>query len=178
MRVGQIAVRYAKALFQSAKEQNALDGVRADMELLLNAAEGIQDIRSLFESPIIDSGRKAAILTEIFRPQMSRLGLDFITMVAGNKREEFLPAMARHYISLYKEEKGIMVATVSSAAGLDPQGAEQIREMIKAAFKSEIELEQEIKEELIGGFVLRVEDKMLDASVRGKLARIKKELQK
>jgi F-type H+-transporting ATPase subunit delta len=177
MSTGKIAVRYAKALFQSAKEQGLLDSVRADMELLLDAASGISDLRIILESPILDSEKKTAALLEVFTPAMSSLGLDFIRLVTVNKREEYLPGMARYFIQLYKEEKGIQVATISSAVKMETGNREQIRQMIKAAFKSEIELEEEIKEDLLGGFILRVENKQLDASVKGKLARIKKDLQ-
>ncbi len=178
MSTGKIAVRYAKALFLSAKEKEMLDAVRADMELLLEAATGIPEIEQLLESPIINSAQKSAALTGIFESRVSRLGLDFIQMVAENKREEYLPGMARYYILLYKEEKGIQVATLSSAVSLDSENREQIRQMIKDTFKSEIELEQEIRKDLIGGFTVRVENKLLDASVKGILAHIKKELQK
>ena len=177
MSTGKIAVRYAKALFLSAKEQNVLDPVRDDMELLLEATSKIEDIKQLLESPILDSGKKSIALSEIFKSRVSGLSLDFINLATRNKREEYLPGMARYYIQLYKEEKGIQVATVSSAVGMDQESSDQIREMIKEAFKTEIELQQEIKKDLIGGFVLRVENKQLDASVKGKLARIKKELQ-
>jgi F-type H+-transporting ATPase subunit delta len=178
MSVGQVAVRYAKALFQLAIEQNVLDVVRADMEILLQSATEIPEINQLFESPVIDSGKKTQVLKEIFKSGMSPMGLDFLTLVTSNKREEYLPGMARHFIQLYKREKGIMVATIYSAVGLEKQSGEKIRKMIEAAFDSEIELKEELKEELIGGFILRVEDKQLDASVKGKLATVKKELQK
>ncbi|HEC43634.1 MAG TPA: ATP synthase F1 subunit delta [Bacteroides sp.] len=177
MSTGMIAVRYAKALFLSAREQKALDSVRADMELILEAATGISDIQILLESPILDSGKKTTALVEIFKSRISTLSLDFIRMVTGNKREEYLPGMARYYIQLYKEEKGIQVATISSAVKLDTGSRDQIKQMISAAFKSEIELKEEVKEDLLGGFIIKVENKQLDASVKGKLACIKKELQ-
>jgi len=177
MRVGQVAVRYAKALFQSSMEQKVLDAVHGDMEILLEAITQVPEISQLLESPIVDSRKKASILTEIFKPNMSPLGLDFLNLVAANKREEYFPGMAHYFIELYKKEKGIKIATISSADGLDKDSADQIKQMVKTAFKSEIELKEEIKEDLIGGFVLRVENKQLDASVKGELARIKKELQ-
>jgi F-type H+-transporting ATPase subunit delta len=178
MSTGKIAVRYAKALFASAKEQGLLDAVRSDMELLLDTTRRMEDVRQILESPILNTEKKTAILLEIFGSRMNGLSLDFIRLVTGNKREEYLPGMARYFIQLYKEEKGIQIATISSAVRLDKQNSEQIREMIKKTFKSEIELQEELKSDLIGGFVLRVENKQLDASVKGTLARIKKELQK
>ncbi len=177
MSVGQVAVRYAKALFQSSRDQNVLDAVREDMEFLLEAVEQVHGILQLLESPIVDSARKSTVLIEVFKSHMSPLGLDFLRLVTAKKREEYLPGMAHYFIQLYKKEKGIMVATISSAVDLDKKNSDEIRQMVKTAFKSEIELNKEVKEDLIGGFVLRVEDKQLDASVKGKLAHIKKELQ-
>ena len=178
MSTGQIAVRYAKALFGSAKDQGMLDPVRSDMEMLLKTAGQIPEITVLLESPILASGQKFSVLSGIFSERITPLSLAFIRLVTDNKREEYLPGMARHFIRLYKEEKGIKVATVHSAIKLDPSSEQQIQRLMEEVFKSRIELEQEIREDLIGGFVLRVEDKQLDASVKGKLARIKKELQK
>ena len=177
MSSGKVAVRYAKALFLSAREKNMLDTVRADMELLLQAVKDIPDILLLLESPILDARKKSAALAGIFESRMNPLSLDFLQLASRNKREEFLPGMARYFIQLYKDEMGIQVATVSSAVKLDHENSEQIREMIQQAFKSKIELQEEVKKELIGGVILRVENKQLDASVKGKLARIMKELQ-
>lgn len=176
MSVGQIAVRYARALFRIAREKKELDAVRNDMELLMSSVSAVPDLQILLDSPIVDSGKKASILTEVFRSGMSELGLDFIRLACSNKREEYLPGMARYFISLYKKEKGIMIARISSAVEMDQNSSDFIKDQVKQAFKSEIELENEIREDLIGGFVLTVEDKQLDASVKGKLARIKKEL--
>ena len=177
MSTGKVAVRYAKALFLSAKEQKLLDPVRADMEIFLTAVRDIPDILRLLESPTLDSGKKTEALVGIFANRINALSLDFLRMVAGNKREEYLPGMARYFIQLYKEEKGIKVATITSAVRLDDESRNQIRDLIRKAFKTEIELDLEVKEDLIGGFILRVENQQLDASVKGKLVKIKKELQ-
>jgi F-type H+-transporting ATPase subunit delta len=176
MSVGQIAVRYAKALFRGAREKGVLDPVRENMEMLIESVTGIPDLVRLIESPTVDSGQKGRALTEIFSGSFNELSLDFLRLVTANRREEYLPGMAHYYIKLYKKEKGIQVATISSAVGLAQESKEEIRKMIKEAFKSEIELEEEIKSDLIGGFIIRVEDRQLDSSVKGKLARIKKEL--
>lgn len=178
MKVGKIAVRYAKALFMSSKDRDVLEAVREDMELILAAVTGIPDLRKLLESPVIEAGKKTSVLLSIFEGKISDLTLDFIRLVTGNNREDYLDGISRHYIKLYKEEKGIKIASVETAAPLTKELRQEMIALIKKAFKAEIELHEEVKSELIGGFVLRVEDQQLDASVRGKLIRIKKELQK
>jgi F-type H+-transporting ATPase subunit delta len=176
MSTGNIAVRYARALFLSAREKKLLDPVRADMELLLETSRN-PELLSVIESPVISSYKKAGALTELFRSRMHALSVDFLQLVVRNSREEYLPGMARHYIRLYKEEKGIQVAVVSSARKLGPENTALIEELVRKAFHTEIELQHEVREDLIGGFVLRIENRQLDASVKGKLASIKKELQ-
>lgn len=178
MKVGKIAVRYARALFLSAKEQGILEDVRKDMELILAAVSDLSEIKSLLESPVVDTRKKTEILVSLFNGKVGSLPLDFIRLVTGNNREEYLAAICRHYIKLYKEEKGIKLASIETATSLTGKIRQEMLLHITRAFNAEIELQELVKRELIGGFVLRVEDKQLDSSVRGKLARIKKELQK
>ena len=178
MKVGKIAVRYARALFLSAREQGILDDVRRDMEMILTAVSDLAEVKNLLESPVVETRKKTAILVSLFEGKVGDLALDFIRLVTGNNREEYLAAICRHYIKLYKEEKGIKMASIETATPLSKEIRREMVAIITGAFKAEIELQEEVKKELIGGFVLRVEDKQLDSSVRGKLARIKKELQK
>lgn len=178
MKVGKIAVRYARALFLSAKEQSILDDVRKDMEMILTAVSDLADVKNLLESPVVETRKKTAILVSLFEGRIGDLSLDFIRLVSGNNREEYLAAICRHYIKLYKEEKGIKMASIETANPLTKEIRQEMLTIITRAFNAEIELHEEVKKDLIGGFVLRVEDKQLDSSVKGKLARIKKELQK
>lgn len=176
MSVGKIAVRYAKALFLSAREQEVLDKVRMDMELLLEVSSGDNQVKRMLDSPIIDSSDKFRVLGAIFTDRINTLTLDFLHLVTSRNREEYLAGMCRHYIQLYKKEKGIMQARIGTAGRLTAALRKEIIEIVNRAFKAEIELEEEVNKDLIGGFVLTVEDKQLDASVKGTLNRIKKEL--
>ena len=177
MSIGKISVRYAKALFLSAKEQEVLDKVRHDMELLCEVFTGTNDIRKMLDSPIVSPDNKFKALNSVFSGRLSSLTIDFLRLVTSKKREEFLAGMCRHYVHLYKKERGIMQASISTASRLSDGNRKEIIEMVKTAFDSKIELQEEVNNNLIGGFVLRVEDKLLDASVKGKLNKIKKKLQ-
>ena len=177
MSTGKIAVRYARALFLSAKEHEVLDKVRHDMELLCETTSRATEVKQLLVSPIVDSGNKLRILSTLFAGRLSSLSLDFLKLVIRNKREEFIPGMCRVYIDMYKKEMGIMQANIVTASRLRENTRDEIIAMIREAFDAEIELNEEINKDIIGGMVLRVEDRQLDASVKGKLARIKKELQ-
>jgi F-type H+-transporting ATPase subunit delta len=177
VKAGRIAVRYARALFLTAREQGVLDAVKTDMELILAAITDMADVRYLLESPVVEASKKTTILVSIFEGRVSDLALDFVRLITGNGREEYLDAVCRHYIQLYKAEKGIKIARLETARPLTKELRREMISIITAAFNAQIELAEEVKKDLIGGFVLRVEDKRLDSSVRGKLEKIKKQLQ-
>jgi F-type H+-transporting ATPase subunit delta len=177
MKVGRIAVRYARALFLTAREQEVLDNVKRDMELILATVTAVEDIRNLLESPVVETGKKTAILVSLFEGRVGDLALDFIRLVTGNGREEYFDAICRHFIRLYKAERGIKIARIETARPLTKDQRQQMVSMITKAFNASVELDEEVREDLIGGFVLLVEDQRLDSSVKGKLDRIKKQLQ-
>ncbi len=101
MKVGRIAVRYARALFLSAREQGILDEVRKDMDMMLAAVSDLVEVKSLLESPVVETRKKTAILVSLFEGKVGDMALDFIRLVTGNNREDYLAAICRHYIILY-----------------------------------------------------------------------------
>ena len=110
---------------------------------------------------------------------MVSYGMELWLELAPSRAEwQYFDAISWHYITLYKAEKGIKIAHIETARPLTKELRQEMVSIITGAFRADIELEEEVKEEIIGGFVLRVEDKQLDASVKGKLGRIKKQLQK
>jgi F-type H+-transporting ATPase subunit delta len=173
---GKIPVRYAKALISTAEEQGVLDQVRNDMENLLRILKSVPDLMQLLESPIISSSKKLEVLTTIFEGKVQPLTISFFGLAVENKREEHLPGMARMYIDFYKHARGIRLATLKTAYPVDKETRDSLIKMIHEVFNTEIELKEETDKELIGGFILQVENQQLDASVSGQLKKIKKQL--
>ncbi len=169
-------MRYAKALFESALEHGIMDKVQDDLKVLLSLDKQLPEFRDLLESPIINAGQKQKIFSSLFLGKVDDLTFRFIILLAQNKREAFLASVCRVFQDLYKKKKGIMAARVSTAGVLQDATAERMKKSLEGYFKSQIELETEMKPELIGGFVLRVEDQQLDASVASQLKKIRKEL--
>jgi F-type H+-transporting ATPase subunit delta len=176
MNQGKIPVRYAKALITNAEEQGVLDQIRLDMENLLRIFISVPDLVQLLESPIIPSAKKLEVLSAIFEGKVQPLTISFFRLAVGNKREEHLPGMARMYIDFYKQTKGIKIATLTTSTPVDKETRDSLIKMIRKVFNAEIELYEETDKELIGGFILQVEDQQLDASVSGQLKKIKRKL--
>lgn len=176
MNESKIAVRYGRALFESALEQGILDKVQDDLKSILSLDKKLPEFRDLLESPILSVDKKIKVFTSIFKGKLDDLSFRFVLLMTKNKREAFLPSVCRVFNDQYKLKKGIMAARVTTAGVLQDDNAKRIKESLEAYFKSHIELETEIKPELIGGFILRVDDKQLDASVASQLKKIRKEL--
>lgn len=170
-----ISVRYAKALLEAANEAKAADGVLSDMMALEGYFSELPDFIVFIESPVIAMRDKLAFLDKIsldFHEMTKR----FLVMITRNKREAYIRLMVKNYIRFYRKEKGILEAVFVTAVQVKVDTVNQIRKALKEAYKTEVELQQQEDEDLIGGFVLRIEDKQLDASVATQLKKIQREL--
>jgi F-type H+-transporting ATPase subunit delta len=175
MNESQISVRYAKALFQSASARKVLDRVYSDMEMITETCQ-VAEFQYLLAVPSLAASEKCRISDSVFRDALSELSLSMIHLVIENKREIYLPAIARNFRDLYRRAKGIRAATLVTAQPLEKREVDQIRKVIKGAFREEVMLTQSLDEEIIGGFVLTIEDMQYDASVSRSLRKMKNQL--
>jgi len=175
MNDSKISVRYAKALFQAADEAKVLPQVMQDMDLIMKVY-ALADFRAALDSPIVKTSDKKQVALKLFTGKLSDLSMNFIDLMLTNKRESYLPHIARNFKSLYKKNQGILSAEIVVSKSIDKLQTANFRTLLKEVFKSDIELEEIIKPEILGGFILRVEDEQFDASVASGLAKIKKQL--
>ncbi|MFC2129539.1 ATP synthase F1 subunit delta [Bacteroidota bacterium] len=177
MNDSKISVRYAKALFESALEKNILDEVRQDM-IHLHEICKLEEFDSFLRSPIMKESQKRKVIGAIVEDKVQSLTMGLIDLVLKNNRELYIPGIARKFEVLYKKNKGIKSAVLVSAYSVDSNLKERVSKILKDAMKSKIDLTTEKNKELIGGFVIRIEDQQYDASVASKLKNIEKQLLK
>jgi len=175
MNESQISVRYAKALFESALEKKQLDKVNKDMELVSETCK-VDDFLEMLMMPSLQVSQKRKMANAIFQKHLSELSLSLINLVIENKREAYLPAIARNFNSHYRKNQGIRSASLVTAAPIDEANLEALMALIKRAYDSEVELSSSLDEDVIGGFILTVEGQQYDASVASSLKKIKKQL--
>jgi F-type H+-transporting ATPase subunit delta len=166
--------RYAKALLDLSVEQNQLEAVYADMQLVAASIGGSKDLELLLKSPVVNSDKKSAILKAVFT-QLNKVTDGFIQLLVSKGRESFLADIAHSFIAQYKSMKGITVAYVKTAVALDGATRDKIIAQAKSLAGGSIEIDEVVEPELIGGFVLRVGDQLIDHSVSGKLKSLKRE---
>lgn len=171
----QINVRYAKSLFELAKEKNLLDEVMNDISLILKTIEGEDDFNELLNHPVISANEKGRILAEIFKQQVNEHTMSFFGLIIKNKREKHLKSMCLNFIDLFYKYKGLKKAIITSAIDLNRTEKEKIKQSIEKKFNATIELENKVDESLIGGMIIQVEDKQLDLSVAKQIQNLKRE---
>jgi len=177
MNDSKITSRYAKALFDLALETNKLKIVKNDIDVIFKAVSELPNFKEFINSPIIRASKKQEILTNIFKQEVCDISLNFLNLIAHNRREMFLKLICLNFFTLYRKFMNIKQAEITTTRNIPNDFKNKIEEIIKNIYKSEVELEQKIDDSLIGGFIIKIDDKQLDASVSTKLNNIKKELQ-
>jgi F-type H+-transporting ATPase subunit delta len=175
MNDSKISVRYSRALFQSAIGKKSLDKVNKDMILISEVCK-TPETKELLNSPIIVPSKKSAIFHKIFEGNVEKITLSLLDLVVKNGRESYIPSIARAFIHETMKYKGITKSVLTTAIEVNASVKKQINDLISEVFNTKVELEENIDTEIIGGFVLRVDDNYIDASIRNKLRKVKKEL--
>lgn len=168
------ASRYVKALLNLAVEKNALEAVHADMLMFTDVISRSRPLELLLQSPIIKHDQKLEVLKKIFTGKVHSLTMAFFEIITRKNREPILAGVARDFHNAYNEYKGIGKATVTTAIPLDSKARTDFEKLVRTySDKKEIELIEKIDPELIGGFILNVGDRQVDASIKHKIKTLK-----
>jgi len=175
MNDSKISVRYSRALFQSALEKKILDEVNQDMIFISEICK-IPETKEFIKSPIIVPSKKEAIFHKMLVDNVEKITLSVIDLIVKNGRESFIPAIARNFIHETKKYKGITESVLTTAVKVDDKVRKQITDLISEVFKTKVELKANVDPEIVGGFILQIDDNYIDASIKNKLRNIRKEL--
>jgi len=173
--MNNIAARYANVLLQLAVEANVLTHVYADMQCLDQVCDENECLVSAMKNPTIEQRKKLALLQAIFQNKVHTLTLNFLAIVIQKHRAALLPTMIQVFLTQYDQHQSIQTANVTTTFPLSDPLMEQLRQIVqKISPCRHVILEQTIDPALVGGYVLRVEDKKLDHSLRKKLLTLQK----
>ena len=175
MNESKISVRYSRALFDSALENKQIDNVFNDMVFIAELCR-IDEVKEVLESPVIVPSKKKSILFSVLEKNVHPLTLSLVGLLIKNGREDYLPAVARVFRDETLKFKGITEASLITAVPVSDVIRKRISEMVESVFKTKAELKESVDTAIIGGFVLRVNDNYIDASVKTKLRRVRKGL--
>lgn len=168
------AIRYAKAIFDLAKDNKSAEAVNADMIDIAKTIGDSKELQLFLQSPIIKSSVKISSLKEIFNKANPITTGSFDVLVA-NKRLDLLHEVANKYIILFDRMKGSEVAIVTTAVPLTEGLRKKVLAKVKELTGKEAAVESVIDESIIGGFILRVGDIQYNASIANNLSKLKRE---
>ncbi|MBI3511082.1 MAG: ATP synthase F1 subunit delta [Bacteroidetes bacterium] len=161
----RVSQRYAKSLLDLSLDKGQLEQVYEDMQLVHSTIHQSHELSVLMHSPVIKTDKKQEILKAIFGGKIGVITSSFIDIVTRKRREAELESVAESFIAQYKKHKNILTAVITTASGLDERLREKVMEIVKETSQTEIQLVEKVNKNLIGGFVLRVGDKQVDASI-------------
>ena len=166
---------YAKALFEAAQEKGRLDSVLEDLNAFADAVKQVPQLRALLENPEVESREKVDALREILA-DADELVRNFLLLVVEKGRAQELAEIVREFDALVAAEEGILDVELTTAVELSDPEATKLLEQIEQVSGRRLRATREVDPELIGGFVLRAGSHRADASVRGRLQRLGREL--
>ena len=177
MNVGTISKRYAEALYEYAKEQNAEDAVYRNMQQLSEVLRNLKNLPAVFCNPSLSLVERVQLICELVgepSPVFNRFAL----LVAKASREEYLLYMAYAYMDIYRADKRIVPVKITTAVPLDKKLQEKIERILEKSGNVSVEMKNVVDESLVGGFICEADNTRFDASVKKQLAEIKKQLVK
>jgi F-type H+-transporting ATPase subunit delta len=166
---------YARALFEAARDQGRVDGVRAELAELASAMETTPELEAFLSNPQLDPKAKADVLDEV-TSGADPIVRNFVRVVASKGRAGQLRSIAEELDAIVDREQGRVSVELTTAYELDDAEAAAIVRQIEQASGSTVEATRSVDPDLIGGLILQAGSLRVDASVRGRLNRLRREL--
>lgn len=174
--MSRISIRYAKALFSLAQDQKKLDKVADDLSDLKGLLGSSDDFNKFVLNPLISGNKKAEILKSLFSGKLDPLTLDFLYLLSNKKRVNVLDEILLKFDALLLKHRNQIVAELTSPSALDDKQLDLIKTNIETMTQKSVLLETKEDASLIGGFTVKIDDIVIDNSVRYQLFKLKEKL--
>ena len=177
MLTSKVAKRYAQGLLNFTQESGNTDSVFTEMGDIVKTIEKSKELQSFFASPIIDVKKKVSIALEIFK-DFSPVTKSMLQLIIKQGRESQMQNIAQEFINKVEDMNGVQRITLTSASQLSNENINNILKSTNLVnHDNKFDVKSIINPEILGGYILRVGDQQVDASVRTKLSKLKKEFQ-
>ena len=166
-----IAVRYARAVYELAKESSTVAELQNDISTLTDIIAGSADFNALIHSPVYARREQAAAITELAKAaQLGLLVTNSLALMAGKRRLFVLTQLLQSLRDIIAEENGEVTADVTSAKAMTKAQSASLAKTLKARMGKDVTINASVDESLIGGLIVKVGSKMIDTSIRSKLS--------
>ncbi|MCH8567816.1 MAG: ATP synthase F1 subunit delta [Balneolales bacterium] len=166
------ARRYSAALLGHAIENDVLETVLTDVELIHGTIQHSRELVLFLKNPIIKTDKKKAALESLFKQKVSASTWALIDVLIVKARFELLPGIAQAFIDSYRKHSGIIVVHVYFAEKPDAKQLDMVQSTLEKKTGKKVIIEQHLKPELLGGAVIKIDDTVIDGSVKHKLEQV------
>jgi F-type H+-transporting ATPase subunit delta len=174
-RAGSAARRYAEAAFELAQRDNALDRWRDELRLA-GQVTSQAEVGRVLNSPRVPLAEREQLLGRLLGSRVAPVTLNLVRLLIRRSKLEMLPSIAAEFSRLLNLQRGVITALVTSALPLTPDEDRAIRDKIIRMTGATVDIQTREDPALIGGLTVRIGDRLIDASVRGRLERLREQL--
>jgi F-type H+-transporting ATPase subunit delta len=171
----EIAAVYARSLFEVAQEQGKLDSVRDELGAFADALDTSRELQTFFFSPYFSTAEKEDGLDRAVTGA-DPIVVNFLKLLIENHRMPVVFRVRREVDRLWEQENKLLPVQVTSAVALDPATVDQIGARISEQTGRKVELSAHVEPDILGGIVVRVGNSVLDASIRSRLEKLRKQV--
>jgi F-type H+-transporting ATPase subunit delta len=169
------ALRYSHALFETSRDKNLMDSFLEQMKDIAAAFKAHEELIEFFNHPNIKDEEKSKVLKDIFKDVDDAI-IKLIQLLIGHGRIHEIGIVYEGFKKAVYEFKGVRIASAVTAVPMDTEELEALRLKLSQKYATKFEVENMVDPEVLGGVYLKIEDEVIDGSVRGQLERMRKEL--
>ncbi len=169
------ARRYAEAAFEVALRDDRLDRWRDDLALATDIL-GRPEVAPIVHSPAVPLAQRQDLVSGLLGTRIQPEALRLVGLLIARGRVSVLARVSEEFVRLLNAHRGVVMATATSAVPLTADETAAIRDRVEAMAGSAVDLRTEVDPSLIGGITIQVRDQLLDASIRGRLERLRDQL--
>jgi F-type H+-transporting ATPase subunit delta len=172
----RVAYRYGTALLQSAEEEHLLEQTARDAEMIAKTVRESRDLRLLLASPVIVKEKKKRVIDGLFEKRVGEVMVRFLNLLTEKDREGQLIDILEEFLHLFDEKRGILRVEVTSAVDLTMKERDQLRNQLESYTGKTVVPGFRRDPALLGGFIVRLDDRVIDASLAHQLTLLREKL--
>lgn len=174
MSVYRISYRYANSLILLADEKNIFKKISGDADLIFNTLNSSKELRAVLKSPVVKIDIKKSLMEKIFEKKISTETVSFINFVLEKNREDILFDIFKEFLALVDKKNGVVKARVVSAVEFSDKLKLKMESDLETKITKKVSAAYSVDPNMIGGFIVRIEDTVYDASVKHQLSLLRK----
>ncbi|MBS1518777.1 MAG: ATP synthase F1 subunit delta [Bacteroidetes bacterium] len=171
--ISKAARRYTTALYSIAEETGKTADISKDVEFCLGLINSNRELELFFVSPVISKIKKTEAIKGIFGGRISELIMNFLLIIVDRRRESLVKDIFTDYLNLQKQKQGIVDVHVKTSVELNQQEKENMKKSIEAYTKLKSDITFGLDSSIIGGFLAKIDDTVLDASIKRQLENLR-----